>query len=80
MPRLLLLPAAFAALLLIAAPGSETVNSIGMSLVRIEPGSFEMGVDSTPLPNSLTAGAKDVVYDRTSDQGDYDESPSTKSL
>ena len=51
------------------------VNSIGVTLVRIAPGSFEMGVDSLPLPKALTAGANGVVYDRTSDGGDYDETP-----
>jgi len=60
---------------MLAAPPAGTVNSIGMAMVRIEPGTFAMGVDSTPLPKSLTAGANGVVYDRTSANGDYDESP-----
>jgi formylglycine-generating enzyme required for sulfatase activity len=63
-----------AAILVAAAPDFE-VNSIGLGLVRVAPGSFEMGVDSLPLPKTLTAGANGVVYDRTSDGGDYDESP-----
>ena len=46
-----------------------------VSLVRIAPGSFEMGVDSTPLPKSLTKGPNGVIYDRPSDLGDYDETP-----
>ena len=57
-----------------AATNSE-VNSIGIELVRVAPGSFEMGVDSLPLPKTLTAGANGVIYDRTSDGGDYDETP-----
>ena len=61
------------AALILAAPSAR--NSVGMTMVRIEPGSFEMGVDSVPLPKSLTDGANGVVYDRTSDAGDYDESP-----
>jgi formylglycine-generating enzyme required for sulfatase activity len=65
---------AAAAILLVAASDSG-VNSIGMTLVRVAPGSFEMGVDSVPLPKPLLTGANGVVYDRTSDAGDYDESP-----
>ena len=65
--------ALLAAALILAAPSAR--NSVGMTLVRIEPGSFEMGVDSVPLPKTLTAGANGVVYDRTSDAGDYDEFP-----
>ncbi len=75
MQRVLALLAAVVVAALLAAPGEESVNSIGMKLVRIAPGSFEMGVDSVPLSKELIAGAKDVVYDRTSNQGDYDESP-----
>ena len=44
-------------------------------MLRIEPGSFSMGVDSVPLPKALTAGFPGAVYDRTSDAGDYDETP-----
>jgi formylglycine-generating enzyme required for sulfatase activity len=61
--------------LVVAAPPAPQVNSIGMSLVRVPAGSFEMGVDSVPLPKSLLAGASGAVYDRTSDAGDYDETP-----
>ena len=60
---------------LTAAPPAGNQNSLGIALVRIAPGTFEMGVDSTPLPKSLLAGANGVVYDRTSADGDYDESP-----
>ena len=62
------------AVLLLCAP-VENTNSIGIALVRIEPGSFEIGVDSTPLPAGLTKGPSGVIYDRTSDQGDFDEVP-----
>jgi formylglycine-generating enzyme required for sulfatase activity len=46
-----------------------------MHLVKIAPGSFEMGVDSTPLPHGLIAGPNGVIFDRPSDEGDYDEVP-----
>src|SRR4051812_45419518 len=51
----------------------ETVNSLGMTLVRIEPGSFEMGVDSVPLPMELTEGVSGASWDRPDGNGDYDE-------
>jgi len=60
---------------LVADSGNSSVNSLGIALVRVPAGSFEMGVDSVPLPKALTAGASGVVYDRTSDAGDYDETP-----
>src|SRR5689334_17926716 len=53
----------------------ETVNSLGMTLVRIEPGSFEMGVDSVPLPPELTQGVSGASWDRPDGNGDYDEVP-----
>src|SRR5580658_3204873 len=62
------------AIALLAAPDSST-NSSGMHLVKIAPGSFEMGVDSTPLPHTLIAGPNGVIFDRPSDEGDYDEVP-----
>jgi formylglycine-generating enzyme required for sulfatase activity len=71
----LLLVAALIAAAPAVAPDSHEVNSIGMELVRIAPGTFEMGVDSVPLPKNLIAGPVGVVYDRTSDAGDYDETP-----
>ena len=74
-PVLLVCPPVLAAIAVLAATGGHEVNSIGMDLVRIAPGTFEMGVDSVPLPKSLIAGANGVVYDRTSDAGDYDETP-----
>jgi formylglycine-generating enzyme required for sulfatase activity len=60
---------------LLAASPSGSVNSIGISLVRVEPGNFEMGVDSTPIPKELTTGPSGVIYDRPSNLGDYDEAP-----
>jgi formylglycine-generating enzyme required for sulfatase activity len=43
-------------------------------MVRIEPGSFEMGLDS-PVPALLLKGTSGVTYDRPSTEGDYDEVP-----
>jgi len=63
------------AAILIAATPLTFVNSVGIGMVRVPAGSFEMGVDSTPLAKTLLAGANGVVYDRTSDAGDYDETP-----
>jgi formylglycine-generating enzyme required for sulfatase activity len=54
---------------------AQNVNSIGMTLVRIAPGSFEMGVDSVPLPPELTKGLSGVSWDRPDGNGDYDEAP-----
>ena len=53
----------------------ESINSIGMTLVRIEPGSFDMGADSLPLPPELTRGLSGVSWDRPDGNGDYDEVP-----
>jgi formylglycine-generating enzyme required for sulfatase activity len=57
------------------APPGAAVNSIGMALVTIHPGSFEMGVDSVPLPPELLKGPPGVIYDRPGNAGDYDETP-----
>jgi formylglycine-generating enzyme required for sulfatase activity len=62
-------------LLIAAAPPAGNVNSIGIEMVRVAPGSFEMGADSTPMPKTLTKGPSGVIYDRPSDSGDYDEVP-----
>ena len=75
MKHLILFAIFLLAAILLAASGDSTVNSIGMAMVAVAPGSFEMGVDSVPLPKALIAGASGVVYDRTSDAGDYDETP-----
>ena len=48
--------------------GSDYTNSIGMHLVRIEPGSFMMGKGETSLPMEV-AGAEWRV------NGDFDEHP-----
>lgn len=62
-----------AAAMIWAADGGA--NSIGMAMVRIEPGTFEMGVDSTPLDAWLIMGVSGSSYDRQSRQGDFDEIP-----
>ena len=56
--------------------GKEHTNSIGMRLVRIEAGEFMMGVNQTPLPESVagrTGNNKIVASWRLS--GDFDERP-----
>ena len=53
----------------------QTTNSIGIALVEIPAGSFQMGVDSTPIPDELLKGPNGVIYDRPSNEGDYDEAP-----
>jgi formylglycine-generating enzyme required for sulfatase activity len=72
--RCLLAFVGLAAIALLAAPDGVT-NSLGMQLVKIAPGSFDMGVDSTLLPHNLISGPIGVIYDRPSDEGDYDEVP-----
>ncbi len=68
-----------------AAAGRITrqyTNSIGMKLMRIEPGTFLMGAGSTPLSDqivSLYRSPSDRVSPRLRlRQGDYDESPRHK--
>jgi len=53
----------------------ESVNSLGMTLVHIAPESFDMGVDSVPLPPELTKGVSGASWDRPDGNGDYDEVP-----
>ena len=48
---------------------NEYTNFIGMKFVRIEPGTFQMGVGRTPLPAKLTD------HRGTQSQGDFDEKP-----
>ena len=67
--------AAWAAVTIAADSARQTVNSIGMTLIEIPAGSFQMGVDSTPIPDSLLKGPNGVIYDRPSNQGDCDEAP-----
>ncbi len=49
--------------------GAHHTNSLGMQLVRIEPGNFLMGSDDVQLSDELTAGK---AYLR---EGDWDERP-----
>src|SRR5215472_2294025 len=63
------------AAMMIGAAEDSSINSLGMALVRVPAGSFEMGADSTPLAKDLITGVSGVVYDRTSADGDYDERP-----
>lgn len=52
-------------------PATPThTNSQGISLVRIEPGTFTMGADTTPLPEFLSGGQSNML------SGDFDEFPS----
>jgi sulfatase modifying factor 1 len=44
-------------------------NSINMQFVRIEPGTFTMGVGATPLPTELLEGKAELA------NGDFDEQP-----
>jgi len=43
-------------------------NSVGMQMVRIEPGTFEMGIGKTPLPPKVAPRPQFL-------QGDFDERP-----
>jgi formylglycine-generating enzyme required for sulfatase activity len=61
--------------LVAADTAGNPVNSIGMQLVDIKSGAFEMGVDSVPLPAPLLKGPNGVIFDRPSDEGDFDEAP-----
>jgi formylglycine-generating enzyme required for sulfatase activity len=58
-----------------AKAAAPITNSVGMTMVPIAPGSFDMGVDSTPLPLELTKGVSGASWDRTDVHGDYDEVP-----
>jgi formylglycine-generating enzyme required for sulfatase activity len=55
-------------------PRRTETNSLGMKLVRIEPGTFTMGMDSAPLPAELLEVLPKVMSRRPA-SGDYDESP-----
>ena len=48
--------------------GKEYVNSIGMRFMHIEPGSFMMGADETPLPMGIAGDTWRL-------RGDFDEHP-----
>lgn len=65
------MPSLLLAALVLAAPmptGKEYANSIGMRLVRIEPGSFSMGFGESPLPAEVAAQPWRA-------KGDFDERP-----
>ncbi len=51
----------------------EVVNSLMMRLVRVEPGSFQMGASGNPLPLALTDGKPNRQL------GDFDEHPAHRS-
>jgi formylglycine-generating enzyme required for sulfatase activity len=56
----------------------EITNSVGMKLVRVEPGSFRMGSDGTPLPESLLKFPAISMYGQAPwlpTAGDHDEQP-----
>jgi formylglycine-generating enzyme required for sulfatase activity len=61
-----------------APPQGPTRNSVGMALVSIAPGSFEMGAEGTPLSKEILAGVHAIQYARPSPEGDYDEVPAHK--
>ncbi len=45
------------------------------AFAHIAAGSFDMGIETNPLPEAITKGTKNVDYDRTSREGDNDEVP-----
>jgi formylglycine-generating enzyme required for sulfatase activity len=56
----------------------EYTNSIGMKFVRIEPGTFQMGVGKTPLPNELNhpkERRRNREFYIPTENGDCDEQP-----
>lgn len=55
-------------------PQRAETNSLGMRLVRIQPGTFTMGMGSAPLPAALLQTLPKVMSRRPAD-GDYDERP-----
>lgn len=72
--RILIVPLAALATLLGADTPKPVVNSIGMSLVRIEPGAFTMGQDGPPLVDYL--GSKRMAeMHRDFSRVDFDEKP-----
>jgi formylglycine-generating enzyme required for sulfatase activity len=61
-------------ILVLAVALLPAANSVGVALVPIQPGTFEMGVDSVPLPASITKAPKGAGSNRPP-YGDYDEVP-----
>lgn len=57
--------------------GKTFTNSIGMTLVRVEPGTYSMGTKEEPLPENLTqpkdASGTDSIF--VPKNGDFDERP-----
>jgi formylglycine-generating enzyme required for sulfatase activity len=58
-----------------ARADTATTQPVGAGFVHIEPGSFDMGIETVPLPEAIIKGTTKVDYDRTSRDGDYDEVP-----
>jgi formylglycine-generating enzyme required for sulfatase activity len=50
------------------------VNTIGIKLIRVEPGTFDMGIDPEPLPAELLKAVPRLMSGRQP-KGDYDETP-----
>ncbi len=70
-------PAFLSALLLAAAalPAAEPItNSLGMKLVRIEPGTFTMGQDGPPMEDFLRSKRFGEIW-KANDRIDFDEKP-----
>jgi formylglycine-generating enzyme required for sulfatase activity len=57
------------------ADNAATTQPSALGFVHIEPGSFDMGIETVPLPEAIIKGTTKVDYDRTSRDGDYDEVP-----
>lgn len=55
--------------------GKTFTNSLKMEFVRIEPGTFTMGTQNTPLPESLTKIVDGTDHIYVPKNGDFDERP-----
>jgi formylglycine-generating enzyme required for sulfatase activity len=66
-------PLAILILALIVAAVSRALAD--PTFAHINPGPFDMGIETVPLPEPITKGTFKVDYDRTSSDGDYDETP-----
>ena len=63
--------------------GKAHTNSVGMKFVRIEAGTFNMGIDKTPLPSEITDNTPLRKSWKPNERpylqnGDFDEYPSNK--
>ncbi|MHC4639394.1 MAG: formylglycine-generating enzyme family protein, partial [Planctomycetota bacterium] len=56
----------------------EYTNSVGMKFVRIEPGTFMMGVGKTPLDYKLLPKFRGRGLTEVHIEGDFDEKPNHK--